>query len=122
MNYKSEIGKHGEDLACDYLTSKAYKIIERNYWKPWGELDIIAKDPANTLVFCEVKTMRQSNPAIAGLTPEDNLTAAKLRKLKKTASMYAGFNENLVDENRGWRIDLLAICLPANKITHYENI
>lgn len=144
MNYKSEVGKLGEDLACEYLLSKGYKIIDRNYRKPWGELDIIAKDPANILVFVEVKTMRsrpesrildaamphRDNPAIhseqcrtvAALQPEDNLTAAKLKKLQRTAQMFAGQFPHLVDDKRGWRIDLLAITLPANKINHYENI
>src|SRR3990167_380457 len=99
MAKKSEIGKLGEDIACEYLINKGFKIIERNFRKPWGELDIIATDPGKFLVFIEVKTMRQSgNSAIAELRPEENLTAAKLKKLKRTASLYAGFNENLVND------------------------
>lgn len=136
MNYKSQTGKQGEDLACEYLRNKRYKIIERNYRKPWGELDIVAKDSVGTLVFVEVKTLRQvqckqcGNSAmhndqcrpIAGLSPEDNLTSAKLKKLQRTAQMFTGKHHDLVNEKKGWRIDLLAVCLPANKITHYENL
>src|SRR3989338_9086416 len=118
MNSKSQIGKLGEDLACEYLKGKRYKIIERNFRKPWGELDIITKDSRGVLVFVEVKAMRkygnQNNSAIAELKPEDNLTAAKLRKLKRTASLYVGFNESLINEERGWRIDLIAITIPEN--------
>jgi len=136
MTSKSEVGKIGEDLACRYLIGKNYKIIDRNYRRPWGELDIIAIDPAMVLVFVEVKTIRQptdnecGNSAIqnercrniAALTPEDNLTSAKLKKLQRTAQLFAGKHPEFVNEQKGWRIDLLAICLPANKITHYENI
>ena len=122
MNFKSITGQIGEDLACEFLTNKGYKIIERNYWKPWGELDIVAKDPENILVFVEVKTMRQNNPAIAELQPEDNLTKAKLKKLQKTAQMFAGQFPDLVDDDKGWRIDLVAIILPASRISHYENL
>lgn len=137
MTHKSEVGKIGEDLACEYLINKGYKILERNYWKKWGELDIIAKDPANTLVFVEVKTLRQAqckqcgNSAIhgeqcrtiAGLNPEDNLTAAKLKKLQRTAQLFVGKHSELVDEKIGWRIDLLAISLGSeDHIEHYENI
>lgn len=126
MTYKSEIGKIGEDLACEYLKGKNYKIIERNFRKKWGELDIIAKNPAKVLVFVEVKTLRfGNNPAIAGLKPEDNLTTAKLKKLKKAASLYAGHNQNLIDDKKGWRIDLIAISLLDNgqyQLNHYENI
>lgn len=118
MNSKQFIGKLGEDKACDYLINKGYKILFRNYWKPWGELDIIAKAPLNILVFIEVKTMRQNGNE---LLPEDNLTAAKLKKLKRTAQLFAGFNENLIDPKAGWRIDLIAILLDK-EIHHYENI
>ncbi len=122
INYKSEIGNLGEDIACELLTKKGYKIIQRNFRRPWGELDIVAKDPTDTLVFIEVKTMRQNNSAIAELKPEDNLTVAKLKKLQRTAQMFVGQFPKYVNENSGWRIDLLTITLPENKITHYENI
>ena len=136
MTKKAEVGKIGEDLACQYLIEKNYTIIERNYRRPWGELDIIAIDPAKVLVFVEVKTIRQQtsdecgNSAIhnercrnvAALMPEDNLTSAKLKKLQKTAQLFAGKHQEYFNEQKGWRIDLLAICLPANKIVHYENI
>ena len=120
MNNKSLIGKLGEDIACLYLTNKKYKIIDRNFRKPWGELDIIVKDPEGILVFVEVKSMRQfgndsaSLPQDAAIQPEDNLTAAKLRKLKRTISLYVGSNPDLIDDEKGWRIDLIAIIIPDN--------
>ena len=117
-------GKSGEDVAERYLRDLGWKIIERNFKKPWGEIDIIAKDPANTLVFVEVKTMRQSEL----LTPEDNMSRAKITKVRRTASMYAGYSKAL-DEEAGWRIDLIAITIPNNSkeiprenIRHYENV
>jgi len=119
---KSETGKLGEDIACEYLVNRGFIIIERNFRKPWGELDIIAKDSKGVLVFVEVKAIRQThgkqfgnNSAIAELPsilPEENLTAAKLRKLKRTASLYVGFNQEKVDDEKGWRIDLVAITIP----------
>jgi putative endonuclease len=120
---KSEIGKLGEDIACEYLVNKKYRICERNFRKPWGELDIIAKDKDGVLVFVEVKTMRQCGNA--AIQPEENLTAAKLKKLKRTASLYAGYNSELINDKKGWRIDLIAIIIYDNfnyNINHYENI
>ena len=120
MNQKSKIGRLGEDIACEYLVNKGFTIIERNFRKPWGEIDIIAQDKDRTLVFIEVKTMKEygnDNPAIAGLLPEENLTAAKLKKLKWTASLYAGYNQNLINDEKGWRIDLVAISLKNKIIT-----
>ena len=36
-------GKDGEEKACNYLKSKKYKILEKNYRCLYGEIDIIAK-------------------------------------------------------------------------------
>lgn len=47
-------GKDGEERACNYVKSKKYKILERNYRCPYGEIDIITKY-SNTLVIIEVK-------------------------------------------------------------------
>ncbi len=128
MNDKKIIGNLGENFAAEYLKDKGYKIIERNHWKPWGELDIITIAPDKTLVFVEVKSLqynlteKSSNDYIQ---PENNLTQTKLKKLQRTASLYANSNPELVDDNRGWRIDLLAIDIFDEKkfnIRHYENI
>ncbi len=114
-------GAIGEGHACDFLIKKGYKILERNYWKPWGELDIIAKDHEGVLVFVEVKSVRRL-PANTDLHPEDNLTSAKLTKLKRVAALFAGSNEAIIDPTRGYRIDLVAICLDPLQISHYENL
>ena len=55
MKISNVVGKLGEDLATEYLRKKGYKIIERNFRKGYGELDIIATD-SNVLVCVEVKT------------------------------------------------------------------
>ena len=46
---KQKVGNLGENLACRFLAERGFKIVERNYRKKWGELDIVAeknkKDP-----------------------------------------------------------------------------
>ena len=49
------IGKSGEDRACRFLKRKGYKIVDRNYFSRFGEIDIIAQNK-EYLVFVEVKT------------------------------------------------------------------
>lgn len=122
MTQKSELGKLGENLACEYLVEKGYKIVERNFRETWGELDIIVKSPDKTLVFIEVKTMRPYKKL--GLNPEDQLTTAKKKKLQKTALFYANSHPALIHKNKGWRIDLLALTLNGENyvINHYQNI
>lgn len=43
-----------EEEAANYLKSKGYKILERNFRTSFGEIDIIAKDK-DSLCFVEVK-------------------------------------------------------------------
>jgi putative endonuclease len=126
---KGDTGKLGEDLACEYLIGKGYRILERNYWRPWGEIDIIARAKNNILIFVEVKALKEYPGA--GLSPEDNLTSAKLQKLQRTCRQYVAENPDAVRGDRGWQIDLIAIKLPADigdaslkncDAKHYENI
>jgi len=126
MNRRQEIGKIGEGAAVAYLKKKRYQIIERNHWKPWGELDIIARAPDTTLVFVEVKTIYTdlTNKSNKFINPEDNMTRAKIVKTKRAAEVYANAHKKLVTD-KGWRIDLIAVLIDGEgepKITHYESI
>ena len=130
MTKKSELGKAGEDFACEYLIKNGYKIIDRNFREKWGELDIVAISKDKTLIFVEVKTMQESN--LQGLWPEDQMTAAKIKKFKKVASLYAGHNQNLINDKKGWRLDLIALEVSSAelltkdennfRVKHYQNI
>lgn len=128
MTQKTELGKKGEDLACRYLVDKGYRILERNFRKPWGELDIVAKSPDKTLVFVEVKTIRQSKGGSelpdCRIEPEMQMTGAKIKKTKRAASLYAGAFPEKIEEKTGWRIDLVALTINEKDclINHYENI
>ncbi len=57
---RKSFGKVGEELTAKYLKKRNYKIIERNYRCPLGEIDIIALD-GKALVFVEVKTRGSTN-------------------------------------------------------------
>ncbi len=119
---KSEVGRKGEDIACEYLRKNGYKIIERNYREVFGEIDIVARARDKTLVFVEVKTMRGFYPE--GLQPEDQVSPAKKRKFEKISNFFALKNPKLIDDKKGWRMDVLAIILigeTEHHIKHYEN-
>lgn len=49
------LGDVGEDIVCKHLLHENYLILERNYLKKWGELDIIAENKG-ILHFVEVKS------------------------------------------------------------------
>lgn len=79
----SEIGKKGESLVAEYLKSRGYIVIKRNYKDRYGEVDIIAEDCEN-LVFVEVKT-RSENAIVSGFEAIDE---KKKRLVKNEALMF----------------------------------
>ncbi len=56
---RRQLGDHGEDLAAAALKQQGYKILERNYVTPLGEIDLIARQ-GKTLVVVEVKTRKST--------------------------------------------------------------
>jgi len=115
------LGAEGEERALKYLEEKGYKILEKNWKRKFGEIDIVAGDPEGALVIVEVKTMRFSG---GGFVPEDNMTREKMAKFKRAATAYANQHPSLILEKRGWRCDVLALTKVENNyiIKHYENV
>lgn len=116
---KQNVGKLGEDIATKYLENHGYSILERNYRKPWGEIDIVAKHNQE-IVFVEVKTQNIGFE----WRPEENITRHKKHQLSKITATY--IKEHKIPESQDWRIDILAIKLDFNaenaEIEHIENI
>lgn len=105
-------GKLGEEIACEYLVSKRFKIITRNYWRKWGEIDIVA-EKEGVLRFVEVKSVSRENlndvsrETFDGYRPEDNVHPWKLRRLSRVIQSYLA--ENKVSDETEWQFDILAI-------------
>lgn len=57
--YQQRIGQHAEDIAAEFLRTRGVVILERNYRRRLGELDIIARD-GDVLIIAEVR-MRASD-------------------------------------------------------------
>ncbi len=120
-----ETGLIGEHIAANHLRKNGYKILERNVWYKFGELDIVAKSRDGTLVCVEVKTTRGWNPH--GIQPEDQMTSAKLKKFRRAASCYISSHSELMSERRGFRLDLVAVFIigegkDSHYVRHYENV
>lgn len=116
---KQNTGKLGEDIAVKYLENHGFNILERNYRKPWGEIDIIAKQDQE-LVFFEVKTQQN----YLEWEPEENVNKHKKHQLSRIIMTY--LKENRISENQDWRVDVLAIKLNMQtknaEINHIKNI
>lgn len=56
MSSTQKVGSLGEELVVKFLVEKGYKILDRNYRRPWGELDIVAQRKGK-IHFVEVKAL-----------------------------------------------------------------
>ena len=78
-----KLGEKGEGLAVKFLKKNGYKIIEKNYKTPLGEIDIIAREN-DVLAFVEVKT-RES---LEFGQPFESVNLSKRRKIANVATLY----------------------------------
>ena len=111
----NKIGKFGEDVACLFLKKHGYKVVERNYLKKWGELDIVASKKG-ILCFVEVKTIKDVTHGTfsdqSAYRPEENMSAAKLKKLSRIVQTYL---QDKGKENVEWSAALIAIRVDMSK-------
>lgn len=116
-----KIGKLGEDVAEKYLKSKGFSILERNYTKRWGEIDLVAKK-RQKIYFIEVKTI-QDNGLFAP-KPTENIHEKKLARIYRAVETY--LMERRVEEKTEWQVDAIAIILDLEaktaKVEYLENI
>lgn len=111
-------GDRGEQAAAKFLKRQGFRIVQRNYSTPWGEIDIVAVD-GTTIVFVEVKTR---SSLIAG-RPEEAVTFDKQKKLTQMALAYLKKHKLL---EHPARFDVVAIVWPDDarepqEIRHLRN-
>lgn len=118
---KSQLGQEAEELAADYIHSKGYQIITKNWqYKGRGEVDIVARE-GDTLVFVEVRYRGEGS----WQSPQQSIDAKKLHNLQKTAQLYV--KTELESESPPLRIDLVGVSFSPKiskgaKIEHFKNI
>ncbi|MBC7246563.1 MAG: YraN family protein [Actinobacteria bacterium] len=113
--HNRSMGREGEEVASRYLRRRGYRILERNYRSPFGELDIIA-GKAGKLVFCEVKarTVGDAEEALAAVD------ARRRERMAKAASYYLARER---PEVTVCRFDVIALLKKGGKwkIVHVED-
>jgi putative endonuclease len=113
---KRKLGDIGENCACTFLEKHGYRILERNYLRKWGEIDIVAQK-GERIHFVEVKSVKVSNLGNLGVShensglngsretyrPEENLHPGKLKRLYRTIETYLLHKKLDAD----WQLDLI---------------
>lgn len=121
-------GSLGEQLAAEFLESKGYRVLERNYRFLREEIDLVCLLPTEPyeqggeLVFVEVKTRRGHGFG----RPEASVDRVKQEAIFRTAQAY--LHEYRLDGSGpatvpSCRFDVVAITLGTAEpaIEHFEN-
>ena len=132
---KQKIGEIGETCACEYLEKNGYGVLDRNYSRKWGELDIVAKK-GKKLHFIEVKSVSRvisdSRDSVIRETPvvepsslrggreqndsyrgEDNMHAWKLKRLGRAVQSY--LLEKDISDDVEWQFDVVTVYIDVSK-------
>jgi len=83
FNSNKNIGKIGEKIALSYLKEKGYKLLKKNFYCRWGEIDLILKND-NKIVFVEVKTRVGDKKG----KPYEAINFYKINGLKRAIYFY----------------------------------
>ncbi len=117
---KQKIGEIGETVAVKFLMKHGFQIIDRNYTRKWGEIDIVAKKDKK-LYFIEVKSVSDSvsrenvTHETDNYRAEDNMHPWKVKRMSRTIQTY--LLDKDIDEDAEWQCDLLVVNLNMDKQT-----
>ena len=109
-------GERGERAATLFLLLRGYRILERNYLCPPGEIDIVALKKG-TIVFVEVRTRQEG----ALVEPIESINDLKFAHVVDAARYYL-----MVRGKTGayCRFDIISVSVRSlfkDRIRHYKN-
>jgi len=105
---KDDLGRRGEQLAVDHLEAVGYRILDRNWRCPAGEIDVVALD-GDDLVVVEVKT----RSSLGWGDPLEAVTRRKTVRLCVLAGRWRRAHPRT--GARRTRIDLIGVVLTRHR-------
>ncbi len=114
----STFGATAESHACHWLETLGYRILDRNWRRPWGELDIVA-DKDGVIHVIEVKA---SEKRTDGFEPYLRAGATKMHKVERTARSWLAAHH--YDPDTEWQIDVISVIMKGSELQfeHFEHI
>lgn len=116
MGISQRIGALGEELVVRFLVKRGYEIVDRNFRRPWGEIDIIARK-RDRIHFVEVKAVsaggmsRESD--MDSFRPEDNVHPQKIKRLSRIIQTY--LSGSRVSSETLWQFDVATVQIDMDK-------
>ena len=121
MAKHNQTGKIGENLAVQFLEGKGFTTICRNFWKPYGEIDVVSREKSGKYRFVEVKTV--TDVPHGTYRPEENIHPQKVRRLMRVIEVYLISHGT---EVKDWQFDVVCVYLnqetKAARIKYLEDI
>ena len=114
MQAKDAVGRHGENVATRYVQDAGWRVLDRNWRGPDGELDIVAMD-GGSLVAVEVKTRR----GVGYGHPAEAVTPRKVARLRRLTAQWVAAHDV---RPRSIRIDVIAVVLPRSGAAQVEHL
>lgn len=115
-----KFGDTGEKFAEVFLVEHSYRILDQNYRKKFGEIDIVSSKDG-VVSFVEVKTSQYFGET--SFSPEIRIDKRKVRALKRVCETYL-FEKKFPDDQM-WQIDVISVILnnddSLNSINHIKN-
>ena len=115
---RQHLGRAGERLALEHYERLGFRLLDRNYRSPAGELDLILYD-GETIVFAEVKTRRA--PTV--LDPVEAVTPAKQRRIRRLAAGWLADRGRDHPHARELRFDAVGVMIDrAGRLVALEQL
>lgn len=115
---KRQFGNIGEKIAVKKLQQQGFVILEQNYLRKWGEIDIVARATNGVVHFVEVKCVSRDIPknntksvSYDTFRPEENVTREKILKLERV--IHSWITEHKYEGE--WQIDVAAVELDMKR-------
>ena len=103
------IGSRGEEAAADAYRRRGYRVVARNWRCRLGELDLVV-ERGGVLVFCEVKSRRQS--VFGG-----GFEAVTWRKRAKLRAVAEAFLQATGSHSQAIRFDVASVAVRGARST-----
>lgn len=110
---RSALGRRGEEAAARELARRGYKILDRNYRCPVGEIDLVARQ-GPTLVFVEVKTRTQDRFG----APAEAVGYRKQQKIRRVADFFMAHKR----EEALCRFDVVSVTMDSGGNTQHIEV
>jgi len=110
-----EKGRISENIAKNYLISKGYKLVGKNFRTRSGEIDLVMFDKKSSqFVFVEVKSLKDENT----ISICETISRRKAFKIKQTANFWI---QTKIRNSCQWRIDFIGIVLDNMRVVHIQS-